>query len=82
MGTEQQQAFDKLKSCLISVLAMRIDNATYYLGTDASDTSDTWRGHKTKTRGTQPVEVIKQDQRTTPDTVVITLHEYWSGVSM
>jgi len=41
MGTEQQQAFDKLKSCLISVLAMRIDNATYYLGTDASDTSDT-----------------------------------------
>jgi predicted aspartyl protease len=38
-GPEQQQAFDTLKSCLISapVLAMPMDNATFILDTDASD---------------------------------------------
>ena len=38
-GPDQQQAFDTLKSCLISapVLAMPVDDATYYLDTDASD---------------------------------------------
>ena len=38
-GIEQQQAFDTLKSCLVSapVLAMPVDEAQYILDTDASD---------------------------------------------